>query len=56
MNGYRPNDEVRQRLDAYADATRLRLAALYVFRPRWTGVPERLLERLGRPVVWGAAR
>lgn len=35
------------RLAVYADATRLRLACLYAFRPRWRRVAQELLDKLG---------
>lgn len=34
------------RLDAYAEATRLRLACVYAFRPRWASVARQLLDAL----------
>ncbi len=44
-HGYRPAPGVRDRLPAYVNATRLRLACLYALRPRWAGLPAALLER-----------
>lgn len=50
LQGYAPSPAVLSRVDAYADATRLRLACLYAFRPRWCdGVPAMLLDRIGNP-------
>jgi hypothetical protein len=42
-------------MEAYGDATRLRLACLYAFRPRWTGISTALLHRIGRPLPGMAA-
>jgi aminoglycoside phosphotransferase (APT) family kinase protein len=44
--GYAPGPEVRARLAAYANATRLRLACVYSFRPRWRGCVAALLSRV----------
>jgi aminoglycoside phosphotransferase (APT) family kinase protein len=35
LDAYAPDAEVERRIAAWADATRLRLAAMYVLRPRW---------------------
>ena len=35
LTGYRPDGALRERLGAYTAATRLRLACVYAFRPRW---------------------
>ena len=35
LDAYRPEAAVQQRLAAYQDATRLRLACLYTWRPQW---------------------
>src|SRR5699024_6771465 len=35
LDEYRPSDPVRAALPAYAAATRVRLAAVYRFRPPW---------------------
>ncbi len=43
LEGYRPPRSLRDGLDAYAAATRLRLACLYSFRPRWRSLAVRLL-------------
>lgn len=48
--GYNPGPAVWPRLGAYADATRLRLACLYSFRPRWRHCVEPMLRRLRRRV------
>jgi Ser/Thr protein kinase RdoA (MazF antagonist) len=39
-----------ERLQLYADATRLRLVCVYAFRPRWSGVVPALLRSVGRPL------
>ena len=49
LEGYGAGDREYARVCPYADATRLRLACLYAFRPRWNGVPEALIGRIGRP-------
>lgn len=43
LDGYRPDRDLRGRIDAYAWATRLRLACLYAFRPRWRDLAVHLL-------------
>ena len=43
-------DAGAERLDVLRRAAWLRLACVYAFRPRWAGLPERLLE-LARPVA-----
>lgn len=43
VEGYGPDAFVRARLPAYADATRLRLACVYSFRPRWRACVPALL-------------
>jgi hypothetical protein len=48
LEGYRTRGD--ERLSAYADATRVRLACVYAFRPRWSGVSEALLSRVGDDV------
>jgi hypothetical protein len=51
LQGYgAPADE---RLQLYADATRLRLACLYAFRPRWGAVVPALIQRVGRTLGGG---
>ena len=47
MIAYDPGNGVRQRIPAYLDAARLRLACLYAYRPRWPEVPDALIARLG---------
>lgn len=49
LDGYQPDPAVTSRLDAYADATRLRLACVYGFRPANTGCSEALLATIGAP-------
>lgn len=43
FDGYRPDRGLRERLAAYAAASRLRLACVYAFRPRWSRLGGRLL-------------
>ena len=43
LDGYRPGPAASRRLVAYAGATRLRLACVYAFRPRWSALAEPLL-------------
>ena len=50
--GYRPDAAVRERVAAYATASRLRLACLYALRPAWRGLISSLLERVAAP-PWG---
>jgi hypothetical protein len=47
LDGYRPTPAVVAGLDAYAAATRLRLACVYAFRPRWQARAAMLLESPG---------
>jgi len=49
LDGYRPAAPVVARLDAYADATRLRLACVYGFRPAAAGCSQALLATIGAP-------
>ncbi len=51
LNGYRPDPAVHRRLNVYADATRLRLACVYAFRPYGMPLVPLLLARVGQPVV-----
>jgi aminoglycoside phosphotransferase (APT) family kinase protein len=51
LEGYQPAAQVCRRIGAYADATRLRLACIYGFRPRKAPVAFALLTRVGQPVV-----
>jgi hypothetical protein len=46
LEGYGARADERLRL--YADATRLRLACVYAFRPRWGAVVPALIRRVGR--------
>lgn len=43
LAGYGPSGAVLSRLPAYERATRLRLAAVYAFRPRWAAAAASLL-------------
>ena len=51
--GYAPSPAVRERIDAYAAATRLRLACVYAFRPHGRVRPSALIDLLHNelPVV-----
>lgn len=51
--GYDPEPAVQARLSAYAQATRLRLACVYSFRPRWRDCVRTLLARVEAPPVIG---
>ena len=48
LEGYHPDAAVRQRLAAYQDATRLRLACLYTWRPQWRHLGPALVESVHR--------
>ncbi len=54
LEGYRADGGLRGRIDAYATATRLRLACVYAFRPCWQDVAARLLATA--PTCQGVAR
>jgi aminoglycoside phosphotransferase (APT) family kinase protein len=43
LDGYRADRGVIARAASYADATRVRLACVYAFRPAWAALPEQLL-------------
>ena len=49
LEGYGPPSEVLTRLPAYRDASRLRLACVYAFRPRWTYLATELIRRIQLP-------
>jgi Phosphotransferase enzyme family len=51
LEGYGTKWPGEDRLSAYADATRVRLACVYAFRPRWSGLSEALLSRVGANVL-----
>jgi Ser/Thr protein kinase RdoA (MazF antagonist) len=51
LEGYGTQWSGEDRLSAYADATRVRLACVYAFRPRWSGVSGALLSRVGDTVL-----
>lgn len=51
LDGYRPEREVWARIPPYADATRLRLACVYAFRPPQASLVPALLARLGHSVM-----
>lgn len=51
VQGYGAQTLPRDRLQAYADATRLRLASVYGCRPPQRGVVTRLVESIGAPLI-----
>jgi hypothetical protein len=50
LEGYGTQLSGDERLSAYADATRVRLACVYAFRPRWSLLSGELLSRVGANV------
>ncbi len=46
LQGYDPSSQVRQRIPPYLNATRIRLACVYSFRPAWSHLTPRLLDSL----------
>ncbi len=48
LDGYDPPPKVQARLGAYRDSTRLRLACLYAYRPRWRHLSADLVRCIGR--------
>jgi len=50
LEGYKPNDQVRQRIPVYTDAARVRLACEYAFRPYQSHLATALLSRIGQPI------
>lgn len=56
VDAYQPGAEVARRLGPYADAARLRLVAVYAFRPRFHTVVPALLSAVGRPLLGGRPR
>jgi Ser/Thr protein kinase RdoA (MazF antagonist) len=50
LDGYGRDSYREDRLSAYADATRVRLACVYAFRPRWSGLSGPVLSRVGANV------
>lgn len=44
LEGYRPAPPLMERMVTYAAASRLRLACVYAFRPRWRGLAGQLLD------------
>lgn len=44
LEGYHPAPPLMERMVAYAAASRLRLACVYAFRPRWRGLAGQLLD------------
>ena len=48
LEAYRPEPALQQRLGAYQDATRLRLACLYTWRPQWRHLGPELVESVAR--------
>lgn len=51
LDGYQPTAFVQRRLQAYVDATRLRLACVYSCRPYGLAYIPALLARMGKPLV-----
>ena len=51
LEGYDPGPQVVARLGAYCDATRLRLACVYAFRPQWRHLVSELLQRVEFPLL-----
>lgn len=51
LAAYQPGDDVCQRLNTYADASRLRLACLYSFRPYGLPIVPEILEKVGQSIV-----
>ncbi len=51
LDGYNPSEAVMARVPAYLDATRLRLAMLYAYWPKWAGLTPRILETIGSPAL-----
>lgn len=49
LSGYGPSPAVQARLPLYADATRLRLACVYAFRPYGLSLFFKLLDRVNQP-------
>ena len=47
LDGYEPTEAVRTRIGAYLDATRLRLAILYAFWPKWASISPLMLGLIG---------
>lgn len=49
--GYAPDSAVRERMQVYADATRLRLACVYACRPAGISLSPQLFAQVGRPLL-----
>lgn len=56
VEAYDPGAEVAGRLGPYADATRLRLVAVYAFRPRFRALAPAVLSTVGGPLLGGLPR
>ena len=52
LEGYDPRSEVLARLPAYRDASRLRLACVYAFRPRWSHLVTEIVRRIELPHLY----
>ena len=52
LEGYDPRSEVVARLPAYRDASRLRLACIYAFRPRCSHLVTELVRRIELPHLY----
>ncbi|PRX97132.1 phosphotransferase [Allonocardiopsis opalescens] len=55
LGGLAPDEATLARAGGYAAATRLRLAAVYAFRPRWCALARRLQAEALRPMGGGGA-
>ncbi len=51
FEGYDPGRKVINRLSIYSDASRLRLACVYSFRPEFSNLVPSLLARIRRPII-----
>lgn len=56
LKGYETSAASDDRLRHYLDASRLRLAILYAFWPKWTGVARELLATIGTPFLQSATQ
>jgi aminoglycoside phosphotransferase (APT) family kinase protein len=51
IEGYDPGREVHNRLSVYSDASRLRLACVYSYRPKFSNIVPSLLARIRQPTI-----
>lgn len=56
LAGYQPDEATRVRLDSYINASRLRLACVYAFRPTWQHISAILLDRVKQDTVLNPTR